>query len=355
MSNFVTVLRGSYRGTEIVNKSFPLLKPFKASSSGIGGHVTVDGSMHLGSNRNRIRIKVASASDIVTNANPIATEPVRFVEPNHVLSVDHVVETQTHETDEEIMHRIGKRFEILNEMTKSVVAGEIRAMIISGPPGVGKSFGVEHEIDKAVLADKIAGREIRSELVKGSSTAVALYAKLYQYSDPGSILVLDDVDTVFTDMISLNILKSVLDTGKRRKVSWLADSHMLRREDIPDSFEFKGSVIFITNMDFGHIRSKSLKDHLEALESRCHVIDLTIRTTREKVLRIKQIAKSGQLFDGYGFSGREEEEIVSFITDNHHNLREISLRTAIKIGDLRRAFPGRWQEMAQVTVMKSAR
>jgi hypothetical protein len=40
-------------------------------------------------------------------------------------------------------------------------------MIVSGPPGVGKSFGVELEIEKATLLDQIAGRRLRAEVVKG--------------------------------------------------------------------------------------------------------------------------------------------------------------------------------------------
>ena len=45
------------------------------------------------------------------------------------------------ETDDEIYSRLGERFEILDQMTKAVKDGQIRAMIVSGPPGVGKSFG----------------------------------------------------------------------------------------------------------------------------------------------------------------------------------------------------------------------
>jgi GTP1/Obg family GTP-binding protein len=59
-------------------------------------------------------------------------------------------QTET-ETEDQIMTRIRERFDILNEMTKACVNGDIRAMIVSGPPGVGKSFGVEQEIEKATL------------------------------------------------------------------------------------------------------------------------------------------------------------------------------------------------------------
>ena len=51
------------------------------------------------------------------------------------------------ETDAEIKERLRQRFDIADEMTRAVKKGDIRAMIMTGPPGVGKSFGVE-----AVLA-----------------------------------------------------------------------------------------------------------------------------------------------------------------------------------------------------------
>jgi hypothetical protein len=84
------------------------------------------------------------------------------------------------ETEDQIMTRIRERFDILNDMTKACVNGDIRAMIVSGPPGVGKSFGVEREIEKATLFDKLAGKRLRAEVVKGSATPIGLYQTLYQ-------------------------------------------------------------------------------------------------------------------------------------------------------------------------------
>ena len=93
------------------------------------------------------------------------------------------------------------------------------------------------------------------------------------------MLVLDDCDSVLVDDVALNILKAALDTSKKRVVSWNTESRVLRQEDLPNSFEFKGGVIFITNINFKNVRSKKLKEQLEALESRCHYLDLTIDTS----------------------------------------------------------------------------
>ena len=124
--------------------------------------------------------------------------------------------------------------------------------------------------------------------------------------------------------------------------------------DIPTSFDFKGSVIFITNIKFDNVRSKRLKDHLDALMSRCHYLDLTIHTTREKLLRIRQIAEAGGLFDPtkYDFNDAQKNEIVQFVTDNADKMREVSLRMALKLADLMKVSPLRWKQIAAVTCMK---
>lgn len=255
------------------------------------------------------------------------------------------------ETDEQIITRLKERFDILNEMTQAVKAGAVRAMIVSGPPGVGKSFGVESILEKDDLFNKLANRKPKYEIVKGAMSALGLYAKLYEFADAGNVVVFDDCDDVLYDALSLNILKAALDSSAKRWISWNTDSRLLRSEGIPDRFEFKGAAIFITNIKFEHVRSKTLKSHLDALESRCHYIDLQMDTQREKVLRIKQIVGEGML-QVYEFEESEKAEVVQFIEDNQLQLRELSLRMVLKIADLRKGFPSTWQAMAKTTCMR---
>lgn len=255
------------------------------------------------------------------------------------------------ETDDEIVNRLRERFEILHTMTQAVKTGDIRAMIVSGPPGVGKSFGVEEVLSKDDLFNQIADRDPNYEIVKGTMSSVGLYAKLFEFSKPGNVIVFDDCDGLFYDMLSLNILKAALDTSPRRWISWNTDSRLLRSEGIPDRFEFKGTCIFITNIKFAHVRSKTLKDHLNALESRCHYIDLEMDTAREKMLRIKQIVGDGML-NKYGFEQSTVDELVEFVESNKDTMRELSLRMVLKIADLRKSFPSNWVAMAKTTCMK---
>jgi DNA-binding NarL/FixJ family response regulator len=238
-------------------------------------------------------------------------------------------------------------------MTKAVKAGDVRAMIVTGPPGVGKSFGVEEVLAKDDLFNTLGERKPKYEIVKGAMSAIGLYSKLYEYSAEKNIIVFDDCDSVLLDDLSLNILKAALDSSKKRTISWNTDSRVLRSEGIPDRFEFKAGAIFITNIKFENVRSKKLQDHLAALESRCHYIDLQMDTDREKVLRIRQIVADGML-DEYELSDEAKIDVVDFVADNRAKLRELSLRTVLKVAQLRKAFADNWQAMAEVTVMKRA-
>jgi hypothetical protein len=258
------------------------------------------------------------------------------------------------ETDAEIYERLAERFEILDEMTKAVKSGDVRAMIVSGPPGVGKSFGVEKVLQKADLFNTLAEKKPKFEVVKGAMSSIGLYAKLYEFADKGNVVVFDDCDSILMEDLSLNILKGALDSSERRFISWNTDSRILRSEGIPDRFEFKGAAIFITNIKFEHVKSKRLRDHLDALESRCHYIDLAIDTNREKILRIKQVVNDNDMLARYDFEQCIKDEIVEFVEANQDRLRELSLRMVLKLADLRKSFPASWKAMAKTTCMKRA-
>jgi predicted AAA+ superfamily ATPase len=331
MQAFVKIKSGSYRNQEVRDEVFPLIKQFQLGSK--GGYITVDGTGRFG--KDKIRVSVATPTDY------------ELVEASEAP----VVAPQ--EDDEAVISRIAERFEILDDMTKAVLNGDIRAMIVAGPPGVGKSFGIESQLERANLFDQISGRRVKSEMIKGTASALGMYKALYKYSDENSVIVFDDCDSILLDDVCLNLLKGALDSGKKRRISWLADSHSLRNEGIPDQFDFKGGVIFITNLKFDQMKSQKTRDHLDAIQSRCHYLDLTLDTMRDKILRIKQIARTGVLFEDYDFDQIQQDEIIDFMTENQNKLREVSLRMAIKIAQLRKSFPLKWSALASTTCMKS--
>jgi len=256
------------------------------------------------------------------------------------------------ESDTEIMNRLEDRYDVLIEMTKAVKSGDVRAMIVVGPPGVGKSYGVNEVLEKDSLFNTLAERRPNYEVVKGAMSSLGLYAKLHEFKDKKSVVVFDDCDAVLMDELSLNILKGALDSSKRRTISWNLDSRLLKAEDIPNTFEFEGAAIFITNIKFEFVRSKKLRGHLDALESRCHYIDLQMDTNREKLLWIKStVEKKGMLKDR-NLDTDAKQEVIQYVEDNQDTLRELSLRMVLKLADLRESFPASWQKMAQQTCMR---
>ena len=342
----VRILNGSYRNQPVTDQTFTLVKGFQTGKTGSWVTVKNEGQFPQVA-IDQIKIKVGSIKALKFNGTSVADEIEDHVE---LAPAKHVKE----ETDLAAMDRIASRFSVLDEMSKAAINGDIRAMIVSGPPGVGKSFGVETQLNKAIMFDQIAGKKVRFNIVKGAMTALGLYAQLYKYSDSKNVLVFDDCDSVFGDELALNILKAALDSGKHRKICWNSDSRLLREEGIPNEFKFSGSAIFITNLKFSSVKSKKLQDHLEALQSRCHFLDLTINSTRDKFLRIKQVHRDadGGLFADYDFEGDEAEQIIQYMEENQAKLREISMRCCLKIADLIKISPTNWRNLAAVTICK---
>ena len=344
---YVNIKNGVYRKTPVKNVILPLVHNLRTGAKGTPW-ITVENSGLFPDKPEIIRINVKGVT-----AFSFASE-ADFLAQDFASAISAAPAAVGKETDDEVMARIADRFEILHDMARAACEGTIRAQIVTGPPGIGKSFGVEAELERASLFDRVSGKRIRSEVIKGAATPIGLYQILYKFAGKDDVIVFDDCDMLFYDDLSLNLLKSALDTSKRRKICWNSESNALRAAGIPDTFDFKGSIIFITNLKFENIKSKKLQDHLVALESRCHYLDLTLDTPREKLLRIKQIAATGELFSEYDFDKSQEDEVIQFLFDNSARLREISLRTALKIADLYKSFPLKWKKMATVTVMKGA-
>lgn len=342
----VLIKTGKYAGNTVKNTIFPVVKNFSVGKKGT--FITVDGSKVIGPHKPKIRIQVDPTNvEFQDDASAYEAQCVALGTSDAVKA-----EVKVEVSEEERMEEIEERFQILQYMTKAMMGKKIRGMIVSGPPGVGKSFGVESELAKMDMWTDVGGKARKTEVVKGAMTALGLYAKLYEFKDPGSVLVFDDCDSVLMDDLALNLLKAALDSGRTRKLYWNADSHKLERENVPNSFEFKGSVCFITNIKFENVRSKRLQDHLLALQSRCHYLDLTLDTMKDKILRVKQIANKGDLFKNYKFNKDEQNEILDFMFENCEKLNEVSLRMALKIADCKVINNDKWQPMARATCMK---
>ena len=347
MKKYIKIETGSYRNNDMSGRVFPIIKDYqKFEGDKEGGFVTIDCTEldgFKGLDKARVNVPNIEALTIVNEGEYISNRDAvnKGTDP---------AQTPT-ESDEQAIERIAARFSILDEMAEAVSTSKVRAMIVSGPPGIGKSFGVERALEKQNMFQDIAGTSRKFEVVKGAMSAIGLYKKLYEHSAKGHVVCFDDCDAILYDDLALNLLKAALDTGKKRTLHWNTESRTLMAEGMPNSFEFFGGVIFITNIKFDNVKSKKLQDHLQALQSRCHYLDLTIDSMRDRMLRIRQICRAGML-EKYGMPKDEEEQLIQFVFKNKHKLREISLRMVLKIADLWKMSPDRYQMLAEQTCMR---
>lgn len=336
----IRILSGSYRNQPVVNEVFTLVKGFQTGKK--GNYVTVKNEGQFAIAIDEVKVKIDAIEDI------------QYLNGDHVVNAEVKQVEVIAESDEAAMDRIAGRFNVLDEMSKACISGDIRAMIVTGPPGVGKSHGVTVQMEKASMFDKLAERKVRFETVKGAMSAIGLFVLLYKYSDAKNVLVFDDCD-IWEDQDAVNILKGALDSSKTRRISYNKDSRILREEGVPNTFNFHGSIIFITNKSFDAKKASRMQPHLDALQSRCHFLDLTINSERDKMLRIKQVYRDADpgLFVDYDFDKQQQDTIIEYMWDNCNKLREISLRMVLKIADLVKISPTNWRELAKATCMKA--
>lgn len=250
-------------------------------------------------------------------------------------------------SDSQILSDLKERFDILSLLTKGAVAQNIRAMVVTGAPGVGKTYTVEQILEKS---------NVPHEIVRGSLSAIHLYMLAYKYRKPGNVIVLDDADSIFNDEDALNILKALCDTSSSRKVSYMKEAPQLKEEDVPQSFEFNGAMIFISNLDFQTFVDEGKNkyaQHFEALMSRSLYLDLRLHNRDELGVWVNHIAHAGKIFDREDVPQNLRAPILSFLSTHRHNLRELSIRTLMKLCGLAKDNPARWESIARVLLTRA--
>jgi len=264
-----------------------------------------------------------------------------------VLSAPVYREPEVPETEDQIRNKLDERFAAMSMMVADAIKGDVRAVVISGPAGVGKSHEVHATLDKAQPFHTI---------IHGFVRPTGLYKTLYEYRHPGSVVVFDDADSIFNDDISLNILKTACDTTRKRVISWLAETNMTDTDGaskLPTQFEFEGTVIFITNQDFDYLIDKGSKlaPHFAALVSRSMYIDMKMTSKMDYIVRIKQVIEKGMLRN-MGLSAQDEAEIMEFVIKFQDTIRELSLRMIVKLATLKKSRPTKWQALAKVVCVR---
>ncbi len=246
-------------------------------------------------------------------------------------------------TDEELFKRIQDTFDSLTLLSEASADLKIRSMIVSGSPGTGKTF----EVIKAMKAKSRTDRNFYFHQIKGTISPIALYIELYRARN--GVLVLDDADEAFTDPESLQLLKAATESSKTRAVSYRKLSMALEAEGIPQEFEFEGCVVILTNTNLEEAR-KQRQSHYDAIMSRAHYINAVLETDREKIMRIRHIMTTTTMLNQF-LDPAYHQEVIDFVEEHHARFRELSIRTIVKLAELRAAFPKKWDTLARGTLL----
>lgn len=210
---------------------------------------------------------------------------------------------------------INQKFDFLSHLTRMVINKTSVSLIITGEGGLGKTYTVKKEIFRKQLSsvnDYV--------IIKGFSTPRGLYRILWENN--GKLIVFDDCDEVLEDKIAKNLLKGALDSYDSREISWITKT---TDESMPDSFEFTGRVIFISNMSQDRIE--------QAILSRSMCIDLTM-SNADKLTRMEWIANNSKDFMPT-YKKSYIQESLALIKENLNDIREFSLRSLEKVVKIR--------------------
>ena len=242
---------------------------------------------------------------------------------------------------------INERFQFVEQMVSMVAKKTIASTVITGQGGLGKTYTVVKALKTSGMQDTTdltqfeVGARINTpkafRLIKGFSTAKGLYRTLFEGN--GQVLVFDDCDSVLKDPVALNLLKGALDSYDERWISWNAD---IKDEDLPKSFNFTGSIVFISNMDLDRID--------QAIRSRALCVDLSM-TQDQKVERMEVLVESDEFLEDYDIA--DKRNAIAFIREHKDNVANLSLRTLIATTKIA-AEGGDWKQLAKYVMTQGA-
>ncbi len=235
-----------------------------------------------------------------------------------------------------------RRYASVETYIKKLSTGDINNLIINGPAGVGKTHAVETFLGKFAKG--------RYKVVKGHMTPLSLFGNLYLHRDPNNILVLDDIDSVFKKIEGVNLLKAAMDTGTVRRINWESSS-ALKGVGIPESFEFQGKVILISNIGFSMLRKSSINAHLDALKDRSFNIVIADSTKESCFKQVCFMVMKKNMLDSFNLKHEQLIELLDYLKEHVTAIEKISLRTAVKLAQLMSIAPTNWRNMADTGLL----
>lgn len=244
-------------------------------------------------------------------------------------------------------YTIDERFSFMGELVDMVIARDAKSLIITGEGGIGKTYSViqavkskgmvsfheitpsienlsiEIEDDEQVIEEKALAQMNQPKadyvVIKGHASAAALYRILYENKD--RLVIFDDCDSVLKDPTAIRLLKAALDSYEDRWVHWLVE-RSFGDSDLPSSFKFNGSIIFISNM--------SLEKVDEAVKTRCYKVDLSM-TKPQRIERMRSVLEN--VMPDVPFE--QKVEALELLDENKELTNDINFRSLMNLISIR--------------------
>ncbi len=273
------------------------------------------------------------------------------------------------------MFTITERFTFMRNLIDMVIKKHARSVLISGPGGLGKSYEVKNALKEANLEDArwLAEKKKETEIangkdvdnviedddsiqdieakilgdmedtmggdytiIKGYASPRGLYTTLYRHRD--KIIIFDDCDSIQKDPNALNVLKAALDSDDERYVSW--NSEPIGGSDIPTTFLFTGSIVFVSNLN--------LKKIDDALKTRCLIVDLQM-TADQRLERMESVLENVSP----DYEMNIKRDALNFLQENKDLCHDVNFRTLLAVIKVRAAASKKtdWKRLAKYLIM----
>jgi len=266
--------------------------------------------------------------------------------------------------DVQVITDVKERFEALEMYAHDIGDGKINSMIVSGAAGIGKTYALLKVLEAMHGKD-----QVRFHRTAGFVSTIEMYRLLFEYRHAGDVLMFDDTDNIFYDDNTLNILKGALDSLKVRTLSYRTKSTVdlgedgdvddLEEGEVPNEFQYEGTCIFVTNIDFYAYLSgpkTRITPHIEALMNRTRYLDMALHQPRAVALWIQHMVTTEKMLlsPEHGLTKQQSDDVLAFIVEHYPRIHKPSLRTAVLIAQDLRNHPDRWQALAKLTRIKPA-
>lgn len=228
------------------------------------------------------------------------------------------------------------------------VKGVFTSMLIHGGPGVGKTHLIMDAMDRNGL---VQGQDY--VIFRGTTSPIMLYRLLHAMNRPGAFVIIDDCDAILRDENGVNVLKAVMD-DKCRIVSWNTKSEIKTLDGtgiVPKTFEFLGTVVVCTNIDYQRRSTGKMADHFAAILSRTEQMQIDYKTKDSQFAYIAHLIINVNYLENMdktsGLTPQQKVDMLRFIMSNRSKYTRIDARVPEKLARIIKAEPDDWKSLAE--------